>query len=140
MVQKINPLPAPGCNRSPSYYVCIFKRCKSWECSVHFFRGPCFRSLFLEARYSDCHLSNHFVHFLSCILYKNVPGFETPKFLDCSLYLTLPIDSNTGDFNFIYHSFQIAWFHFRIAGISQIFHFFAAKCEICQFKVFELTR
>ena len=50
----------------------------------------------------------HFVHFLSCILYKNVPGFQTPKFLDCSLYLTLPIDSNTGDFNFIYHSFQIA--------------------------------
>ena len=38
MVQKINPHPAPGCNRSP--LLCIFKRCISWECSVHFFRGP----------------------------------------------------------------------------------------------------
>ena len=26
-------------NRSP--LLCIFKRCNSWECSVHFFRGPC---------------------------------------------------------------------------------------------------
>ena len=40
MVQKINPHPAPGCNRS-SVFSCIFKRCNSWECSVHFFRGPC---------------------------------------------------------------------------------------------------
>ena len=39
MVQKINPHPAPGCKRSP--LLCIFKRCNSWECSVHFFRGPC---------------------------------------------------------------------------------------------------
>ena len=39
MVQKINPHSAPRCNRSP--LLCIFKRCNSWECSVHFFRGPC---------------------------------------------------------------------------------------------------
>ena len=38
MVQKINHHPAPGCNRSP--LLCIFKICNSWECSVHFFRGP----------------------------------------------------------------------------------------------------
>ena len=42
MIQTINPHPAPGCNRSPPL-LCIFKRCKSWECSVHFFRGPWFR-------------------------------------------------------------------------------------------------
>ena len=39
MVQKINPHPAQGCNRSPPL-LCIIKRCNSWECSVHFFRGP----------------------------------------------------------------------------------------------------
>ena len=43
MVQKINPHPAPGCNRSPPPLLCIFKRCNSWECSVHFFRSPWFR-------------------------------------------------------------------------------------------------
>ena len=32
MVQKINPHPA---------LLRIFKRCNSWECCVHFFRGPC---------------------------------------------------------------------------------------------------
>ena len=29
MVQKINPHPAPGCNRSPPPLPCIFKRCHS---------------------------------------------------------------------------------------------------------------
>ena len=45
MVQKINPHPAPGCNRSPPPLLCIFKRCNSWECSVHFFRGPWLKSM-----------------------------------------------------------------------------------------------
>ena len=45
MVQKINPHPAPGCNRSPPPLQCILKRCNSWECSVHFFRGPWLRKL-----------------------------------------------------------------------------------------------
>ena len=36
MVQKINPHPALAC-KPP---LCIFKRCNSWECSVHFFRDP----------------------------------------------------------------------------------------------------
>ena len=39
MVQKINPHIAPGCNRSPPALLCIFKRCNSRECSIHFFRG-----------------------------------------------------------------------------------------------------
>ena len=34
--EKINPHPAPGCNRSSPYYVLISKRCNSWECSIHF--------------------------------------------------------------------------------------------------------
>ena len=40
MVQKINPHPALGRRRIPPI-LCIYKRCNSWECSVHFFRAPC---------------------------------------------------------------------------------------------------
>ena len=96
-----------------------------------------FGFLFMHRHEEKLKLLNLAILYLICL---QINFFKTPKFLNCPLYLTLPIDSNTGDFNFIYRSFQIAWFHFRIAGISQIFHFFAAKCEICQFKVFELTR
>ena len=45
MVQKINPHPALGCNRSLHPLLCIFKRCNSWECSVHFLRGPWLHSI-----------------------------------------------------------------------------------------------
>ena len=38
------------------HLLCIFKRCNSWECSVHFFRGPWFRddgSLMILIRESE---------------------------------------------------------------------------------------
>ena len=52
-VQKTNPHPAPGCNRSPTL-LCIFKRCNSLECSVHFFRGPCLRLCLLYFSILKC--------------------------------------------------------------------------------------
>ena len=52
MVQKINPHPARKCDRSP--LLCIFKRCNSWESSVHFFRGPWFTSYAVQLTFLVC--------------------------------------------------------------------------------------
>ena len=37
--KKSTPIQPRGVIGAP--LLCIFKRCNSWECSVHFFRGPC---------------------------------------------------------------------------------------------------
>ena len=39
--KKSTPIQPWGVIGAP--LLCIFKRCNSWECSVHFFRGPSFR-------------------------------------------------------------------------------------------------
>ena len=52
MVQKINPHPARKCDRSP--LLCIFKRCNSWESSVHFFRGPWITSYAVQLTFLVC--------------------------------------------------------------------------------------
>ena len=41
MVQKNQP-PIQPWGVIGAHLLCIFKRCNSWECSVHFFRGPGF--------------------------------------------------------------------------------------------------
>ena len=41
--KKSTPIQPQGVIGAP--LLCIYKRCNSWECSVHFFRGPWFKQL-----------------------------------------------------------------------------------------------
>ena len=138
MIQKINPYPALGYNRSPPL-LCIFKRCNSRQCSVHFFRGPWLRCLL----YVKGLVIGFYLGWSGSILQfrKNIIKVGSkPWLLTWSSNITLSLPSDTGsalnrELNLcnVYLSLLYFWLYIYYIWMTE---FQKCYCKLPNFSVF----